>query len=135
MTVEEARLIGRMRLEVRDAQGGLLAVRAVHNTAVRGGAELVARRLVGLDSVAIDHVSVGFGRESADVGATALTGPSQEGIDPAALSSPIAPADFTLVTDGPSAIVLSLASIFHPTVDLRDVSEAGLFGGDRLYNQ
>src|SRR5262249_22712702 len=89
---------GRMSLIVRSREGRVLASRLATNLVLRGGAELVARRLVGLDSVAIDHVGVGFGRESADVGVTALTPPTRAGIDPAALASPIAPADFTLAT-------------------------------------
>jgi hypothetical protein len=71
----------------------------------------------------------------ADVSATALSGPQTGHFDPAALQSPVAPTDFTLATDRPAVVVVSLSSVFHPTDDLPDVSEAGLFGGDRLYNQ
>jgi hypothetical protein len=127
------RIIGQMRLVVR-AAGAVVAVRQARNIVARGGAELVARRFAGLESAPIDRVGVGFGRDVADVEAIALTPPSGD-IPAAALGSPVAPADFSLVTDRPTVVVVSLASLFHPTVDLPDVSEAGLFGGDRLYNQ
>jgi hypothetical protein len=126
-------IIGHMRLVVR-AAGAVVAERRARNIVARGGAELIARRFAGLDSAPIDRVGVGFGRDVADVEATGLTPPTGD-IPPAALASPIAPADFSLVTDRPTVVVVSLASLFHPTVELPGVSEAGLFGGDRLYNQ
>jgi hypothetical protein len=128
------RITARMRLEVRDA-GVLVAVRSASNIVVRGGAQLVALRFTGQDASPIDRVRVGFGRDVVDSEATALTAPTGGAIDPAALASPIAPADFTVIGDRPAIVVVSLASAFHPTVDLADVSEAGLFGGDRMYNQ
>lgn len=127
------RITGRMSLEVR-SRGQLIAVRSVGNIVVRGGAQLVALRLTGQDAAPIDRVRLGFGRDVADAEATGLTAPTGA-IEPAALVSPIAPADFTVATDRPANVVVSVASLFHPTVDLADVSEAGLFGGDRLYNQ
>jgi hypothetical protein len=131
---DDSRVIhGRMRLEVRD-RGVLVAQREASNIVVRGGAELVALRFAGQDCPPIDRVSVGFGRDVTNLDATELTPPAGT-IDPAALSSPIAPADFKVATDRPAIVVVSLASVFHPTVDLPDVSEAGLLGGDRLYNQ
>ena len=128
------RITSRMRLEVR-AAGSLVAARSAHNIVVRGGAQLIALRFTGQDAAPVDRVRVGFGRDVVDPEATALTGPPGGGIDAAALASPIAPVDFTVAADGPSSVVVSLASVFHPTVDLPNVSEAGLFGGDRLYNQ
>ena len=123
----------RLHLSVR-SHGRLVAVRIASNIVVRGGAELVALRFAGLDCAPIDHVRVGFGREVLDPEATTLT-PPEGPIDVSALSSPIAPADFQVAADRPGIVVVSLASTFHPTADLPDVSEAGLFGGDRLYNQ
>lgn len=132
--MDASRIRGRMRLEVRDA-GGLVAVRDADNVVVRGGAQLVALRFAGQDCPPIDRVRVGFGQDVADVEASALSGPAAGSFDAGALASPIAPEDFTLTLDRPSVVVVSVASAFHVTVDLPDVSEAGLFGGDRLYNQ
>lgn len=132
--LDTGRITGRMHLEVRDGDT-LVAVRSARNIVVRGGAQLVAQRFTGQDAAPVDRVRVGFGRDVVDPDATALTGPPDGRIDAAALASPIAPVDFTVAADRPSSVVVSLASVFHPTVDLPDVSEAGLFGGDRLYNQ
>jgi hypothetical protein len=126
---------GRLRLDVRTAGGRLVARRDAANAVLRGGAELVARRLSGLDSQPISAVAVGFGTEVADLGATALTPPADAGIPAAALSSPITPTDVTVQTGRPDTVLLSLATAFHPTVTLPDVTEAGLLAGERLYNQ
>jgi len=128
------RIHGRMRLEVRDA-GALLATRSATNAVLRGGAELVARRLGGLDASPLTSVAVGFGLEAADVGATTLTPPPDPTIPAEALSSPVKPEDVTVLTDRPDVVVVKLATLFHPTVALDGVTEAGLLGGDRLYNQ
>jgi hypothetical protein len=128
------RIQGRMRLEVRDGDA-LVASRTANNAVLRGGAELVARRLGGLDSSPISAVVVGFGTEAADLGATALTPPTDPNIPAEALSSPVKPEDVTVLTDRPDAVVVNLATLFHPTVALDGVTEAGLLGGDRLYNQ
>jgi len=124
----------RMRLEVRDGRD-VIATREAQNIVVRAGAQLVALRVAGQDSAPIDRVRVGFGHEIADVEATGLSGPATGSFDPAALTSPIAPEDFTVAIDRPSVVVISLSSLFHLTVDLPGVSEAGLFAGDRMYNQ
>jgi hypothetical protein len=125
---------GRLRLEVR-AGGALIARRAGSNAVLRGGAELVARRLAGLEAESITAVGLGFGTESADLGAVALTPPTDPGIPPEALRSPVAATDATVATDRPDVVALSLATLFHPTLALDGVTEAGLFAGDRLYNQ
>jgi hypothetical protein len=129
------RIQGRLRLEVRTPDGRLASYRTAGNAVLRGGAELVARRLAGLDASPISAVAVGFGTEAADLGATALTPPSDPNIPADALSSPVQPSDVTVQTDRPDAVLLSLATVFHPTLDLPNVTEAGLLGGDRLYNQ
>jgi hypothetical protein len=127
---------GRLRLEVRAPGGRVVARRRTTNVVLRGGAELVARRLGGLDASPISTVAVGFGTESADLGATALTPPpAGSGIPAAALTSPVQPTDVTVQTDRLDVVVVSLATVFHPTVELPDVTEAGLLGGERLYNQ
>ena len=129
-----ARIRGRMRLEVREG-AVLVATRTASNVVLRGGAELVARRLGGLDASPLSAVLVGFGTEAADLGATALTPPSDPNIPASALSSPVTPDDVTVVTDRVDAVVVNLATVFHPTAPLEGVTEAGLQGGDRLYNQ
>jgi hypothetical protein len=121
-------------MEVR-ASGVLIARRTAVNAVLRGGAELVARRLGGLDSSPLSAVEVGFGAEAADLGATGLTPPADPSIPAEALTSPIAPTDITVLTDRPDAVVVNLATVFHPTVALEGVTEAGLKGGDSLYNQ
>jgi|tagenome__1003787_1003787.scaffolds.fasta_scaffold20720529_2 hypothetical protein len=125
---------GRLRLEVR-ANGTLIARRVAANAVLRGGAELVARRLAGLDAEPITAVGVGFGTEAADLGAVALTPPADPNIPPEALRSPVAATDASVATDRPDVVALSLATLFHPTVALDGVTEAGLFANDRLYNQ
>jgi len=129
------RIRGRLRLDVRARGGRLIARRTGGNAVLRGGAELVARRLSGLDAQPISAVGVGFGVEAADAGASALTPPADSSVPAAALSTAVTPDDVTVRTDRPDAVLLSLATVFHPTVTLTDVTEAGLFGGDRLYNQ
>ena len=133
--IQGRQIQGRLRLEVRAAGGRLLARRAAGNAVLRGGAELVARRLSGLDADPFTAVAVGFGTEAADAGATALTPPPDPAIPASALSSPVTPDAVTVATDRPDAVLLSLATPFHPTVTLTDVTEAGLLAGDRLYNQ
>jgi hypothetical protein len=128
------RIRGRLRLEVREG-GRLLSTRTARNAVLRGGAELVARRLGGLDASPISFVAVGFGTEAADLEATALTPPPVPNIPDTALRSPVTAADVTVSTDRPDVVVISLATTFQPTVTLEGVTEAGLLGGDRLYNQ
>lgn len=132
--VSAARIRGKVLLEIRDGSG-LVATRTARNAVLRGGAELVARRLGGLDASPISAVAVGFGTEAADLEATKLTPPSDPNIPVEALSSPVAADDVTVATDRPDVVVVSLATAFHPTVPLDGVTEAGLVGGDRLYNQ
>jgi hypothetical protein len=135
MAGQRMRLRGRMRLVAQPHGGGPALRRSASNIVLRGGAELVARRFAGADAAAIDRIGVGFGQTAADVGATALTPPADAAITPDALLSPVAPGDFQIATDRPDVVQVTLASVFHPTVELPDVSEAGLFADDRLYNQ
>lgn len=127
--------MGRMRLEVRGPDGRVVAERRATNIVLRGGAELVAKRFTGQGPTAINRIGLGFGREAADPSVTALTGPSGNSIPPAALFTPIPPESFTVDPSLPSAVGVSVASVFHPTVELADVSEAGLLADDQLYNQ
>jgi len=127
---------GRLRLEVRDLDGALVAERRAHNVVLRGGAELVAGLFAGEpDFGPIDTIRIGFGQEAADVDATALTPPDEE-LAPEVLTGAVGADDFTVETDASARLVrVSIAATFQPTVDLQDVSEAGLLAGDNLYNQ
>jgi hypothetical protein len=134
------RISGRLHLVVRDDGGGrggrtVVTRRRAVNAVLRGGAELVARRLTGLDAQPISSVGVGFGTEAADPGATALTPSPNPAVPASALSSAVRPEDVTVAPGGPGEILVSLATVFRPTVALTGVTEAGLFGGTRLYNQ
>ncbi|WP_261565102.1 hypothetical protein [Frankia gtarii] len=129
------RIRGRLRLDARAPDGRLLARRQATNAVLRGGAELVARRLGGLPADPITAVGVGFGTEAADAGMTALARPADVSIPASALTSPVSEGEITIQSDGPDAVLLSVATVFHPTAKLTDVTEAGLLAGDRLYNQ
>jgi len=124
-------------LELRVWSSGVpVAVRSGRNLVLRQGAGAVAKLFAGQDGASrIDKVAVGFGQEAADAEATALTPPPGGGIDPAALVSAVAPTDFTVVMDQPGFIQVTATTLFHPTVDLPAVSEAGLLAGNTLYNQ
>lgn len=135
------RLRGRMRCEVKSGSGFLIAERAASNIVLRNGATLVAKLFSGAAGItAINTLQVGFGTEQAAAEATALTPPPAPPppgtpVPPEALTSPITPDNFTIVTDKPGLIQVTVASVFHPTMDLDNVSEAGMLAGDQLYNQ
>ncbi len=137
MSSSRSGLQGRMTMRIRSDEGAPVTERHASNIVLRRGAEIVAHLFAGVDGAGpIDRVQVGFGRESADVGATSLTPPEDGTIDPDALDSPVAADDFTIATDAQARLVrVSIAATFAPTVDLDDVSEAGLLAGDQLYNQ
>jgi hypothetical protein len=127
---------GRLRLEVADRHG-TVTVRRGSNIVLAGGAQLVAQLFSGAAGAGpIDRVSVGFGQAGADVGATGLTPPPDTNIPASALSSPVAAADFAIATDDDARLVrVTVATVFKPTSELKDVTEAGLLAGDHLYNQ
>ena len=127
---------GRLRLAVYDRDGSV-QTRHATNLVLQSGAEVVAALFAGIAGAApIDSVGVGFGQEGADVGATALTPPADASIPAAALVTPVAAGDFAINTDADARFVrVSVAPVFKPTVELPDVTEAGLLAGDRLYNQ
>lgn len=130
------RPLGRMELRVRAPDGRLVAVRRSTNVVLRRGAEIVGRLFAGADGAGpVDRLAVGFGREALDAEATALSPPPGGGIDPDALVGEVAQDDFTVLTDRPGFVRVSVASVFRPSVDLTGVSEAGLMAGDDLYNQ
>jgi hypothetical protein len=85
-------------------------------------------------------VQVGWNREAADVESTALGAPPPpvppaEAIAAAALRSPVRSEDFRLDATRRDVVQVSVSTLFRPTVDLPEVSEAGLMAGNRLYNQ
>jgi hypothetical protein len=135
---ERAALVrGRLTLVVRGADGAELAARSAHNVVLQGGAELVASLFSGAEGAKpIDTIQVGFAQDGADVGATALTPPPNGGIEASALRSAVQKDDFAAETDNDTRLVrVSVATVFKPTVELPDVTEAGLLAGERLYNQ
>jgi len=123
---------GRVRLEVREPGGRVVAERRAANIVLRGGAELIAKLFAGTAGGPVDRVGVGFAREVADAGITALTG--LDGGDPPP-ATPIPADSFTIDATRPGTVAVSVASVYHPATDLADVSEAGLLAGDDLYNQ
>jgi hypothetical protein len=130
------RICGRLRLLITEP-GGETIERTASNLVLAHGAEIVARRFAGFaDASAIDRVRVGFGTEAAAVDAAGLTPPPDPDIPPAALEHGVAPADFEVTTDSAARLVrVAIAARFTPTVELPDVTEAGLLAGTRLYNQ
>jgi hypothetical protein len=125
-----------MHMLVCEADGHVVAERRSGNIVVQGGAQIVANLLSGAATAApIDRVHVGFGRESAGVEAISLTPPSGGGIASEALQSPVMPDDFQVEAAQPGVLRLLVTTQFQPTVELADVSEAGLMAGTALYNQ
>jgi hypothetical protein len=130
------RLRGRMHLQIFDPLGRLMTERRSGNIVVKKGAEIVARLLGGgAEGKPIDRVQVGFGRETIGVEATALTPPQGGSVPAEALRSPVPPESFKVRADKPGVLQLLITTVFKPTVELKDVSEAGLMAGDALYNQ
>jgi hypothetical protein len=123
-----------MRLTVHGADGGLLAQREARNQVMRNGAKLVAQLFTGKSSQPINRLQLGFATEEAALDKTALTPPDPP-LAIAALSSPIAADAFTIDATLSNFVRASVNAIFVPTVPLVNVSEAGLFAGDDLYNQ
>jgi hypothetical protein len=120
---------------VRGPDGELIAERRVTNIVLRQGASLVAKLFAGAaDSSPITHVQVGFARESATPETIALKEPPVT-VAPAALRTAVPRESFKIIADQPGAIKVAVNATFRPTVELKDVSEAGLMAGSVLYNQ
>jgi len=127
---------GRLRLTVRSRQGVLVAERRASNLVLRRGAAIIAGLFSGAaGAVPINRIKVGFATEAATAELTSLTPPADAAIAADALVSPIAAADFRVITNRPAAVQVLVSSVFRPTVELKDVTEAGLLAGDALYNQ
>lgn len=126
---------GRLLLLVRSPQGRILARRQAHNLVLRQGAVIIARLFSGQPDVKpINQIQVGFAKEAATPEITSLTLPPGD-IPLGDLRSPIAPANFVIATDKPGLVQVTVSAVFKPTVELQDVSEAGLLSGELLYNQ
>jgi hypothetical protein len=127
---------GRMRLSVRSSGNVLVAERGARNIVLRQGAAVIAALFTGAGSAApVNTIQVGFAKEAGTPELAALTPPADASIPPTALRSPVAAADFKIVADRPDSIQVLVTSVFKPTVELADVTEAGLLAGDKLYNQ
>lgn len=125
---------GKLKISIH-AEGRLLACRRARNMVLRSGASLIAKLFTGTpDTAPVNHIRVGFAREAGSTDLAALTPPDPP-IAQEALQSSIAAQDFTVVADQPGAIKVMVRALFKPTVELKDVSEAGLMAGDVLYNQ
>jgi len=125
---------GRLELTVRDGSGAVVARRAARNLVVRNGAAVVARLFSGAAGAQpINQLRLGFAKEGGTPELKALT-PPNGAIAPEALRSTLKASDFTIDTTSADAVQVSISAAFHPTVDLNDVSEAGLFAADDLYN-
>src|SRR6185295_17237063 len=72
--------------------------------------------------------------EAASTDVTSLT-PPPGNITPEQLSTAIEPQDFTIITDQANAVKVTVSATFKPTLQLENVTEAGLMAGDVLYNQ
>jgi hypothetical protein len=124
---------GRLRLVVCTAGGGVVAERRAENIVLRQGAAIVAGLFAGAaGSQPINEVQVGFGREALDIGATALSAGDVAGDK---LRNAIPADGFKISATRPDMVQVSIASIFRPTVQLDNVTEAGLLAGGKLYNQ
>lgn len=127
---------GRLHLKITDPGGALISERRARNIVLRQGAEIIAALFSGAaEASPISLVQVGFATEGATVETTALTLPEDASIPGTALVSPVAPGDFSVVSDRPGMVQVLIASVFKPTVELKDVTEAGLLANGKLYNQ
>lgn len=126
---------GRMHLRVQSREGVLMSERRATNIVLRQGAAIIARLFSGAaGSQPINQIQVGFAKEAATTELTALT-PSEANLPLAALRSPVSAGDFRVVTDRAGFIQVAISAVFRPTIDLQDVTEAGLLAGEQLYNQ
>jgi hypothetical protein len=126
---------GHLELTVRGANGDIVSRRQATNIVLRNGAHLIARLFSGDPEVGgIDRVQVGFGREVSSAEVTELTPPAED-TPVAALRSTVATDSFEIEAAGESSVRVRVNAVFSPSVDLTDVTEAGLMAGDELYNQ
>jgi hypothetical protein len=134
--IPESNFVPKGKLLMRVHVGGrLLDSRQARNMVLRSGADLIAKLFAGTaNTQPINTVRVGFARETGATDLTALTPPDTP-VAKEALQSKVGPNDFTIASDQPGPIKVSVNALFKPTVELKDVSEAGLLAGEVLYNQ
>jgi hypothetical protein len=120
MIGNDSRITGRMLLTVRSADGEVVAERRAENLVLRKGATIIANLFSGAAGATADL--------------TALT-PPDPALPVATLRSPLKPENFKVVADQASEIQVSISAVFHPALDLPNVTEAGLLAGEDLYNQ
>jgi hypothetical protein len=125
---------GRLRLTIESDRGEVVTVREAKNIVLKSGAQLIAGLFTGSLATPVNKVRLGFGTEVVSASATALTAPEPP-IAAASLEMALEPAHFTLDAAGDEFVTVRIAAPFEPAVDLTNVTEAGLFAGDVLYNQ
>jgi len=124
-------------LTVRTPDGAVVAQRKARNMVLRSGATRVAELLAGIeDTPPIDTIGVGFAVDPGgpDLGALTLP-PAESEIEPTALRTALTGDGFEIDTETALMVRLNITATFRPTIELPDVSEAGLLSGDTLYNQ
>lgn len=135
MTPAEFRISGYLQMIVRSPKGDEVARRSGSNMVLRNGALLIANLFTGqAGSQAVNRIQLGFAKETGNTELKSLTPPDPP-IDVAALRSPIAPGDFQVDATAAASVRVSVNAVFTPTVELKDVTEAGLLAGEELYNQ
>lgn len=136
MSEIDCRPKGRLYLSVHSQHGLLVAERRACNMVLRQGAAVIAALFSGAaGAVPINTIQVGFAHDTATPELTALTPPTDASIPAAALRSPVAASDFKVIADRPGTVQVVVTSVFKPSVELVDVTEAGLLAADKLYNQ
>jgi hypothetical protein len=135
MNSDKRRITGRVLLTVRSEDGYVVAERRATNMVLRNGAVIIAKLFAGANGATpINQIQLGFASDSGTANLTALTPPDPP-IPVASLRSPLKPENFHIATDQPGEVQVSISAVFHPTLELKDVTEAGLLAGDDLYNQ
>lgn len=125
---------GKLLMQVH-VDGRLFDSRRARNMVLRSGADLIAKLFAGAPNTQpVNTVRVGFARETGATDLAALTPPDPP-VAKEALQGPVAAQDFTIASDHPGTIKVIVNALFKPTVELKDVSEAGLLAGEILYNQ
>lgn len=134
---------GRLLLTIHDADGTLVAERRTKNRVLQGGAKLIAELFSSKRKTSIDKVRFGFGTDPLPPEGTELR---KRFVDTGRfvgmfmdLSGPLpeqalAEEDFSEPEIGPNAVTVRIRVRFKPAGDIPDVSEAGLYAGEELYN-
>jgi hypothetical protein len=124
-----------MELVVTTAEGEAVVRRSASNMVLRNGALLIANLFSGKPGTQpVNRLQVGFATESGTTDLKLLTLPDPP-VDLVALRSPIAPEDFRIDATEPGFVRVTVNALFTPTIELKDVTEAGLLAGEELYNQ